>query len=530
MPGLSTADHRVSPPRIDIPRAYNAAHDLLERNLQAGRAQKTAFIDDAGSITYGELALRVNRFANALGALGIAQEQRIVVCMLDTIDWPIVFLGAIKAGVIPVAVNTLLTTADYEYMLRDSRARALVVSQALLPVLTPLLGDLPHLRHVIVAGEAAGDHLALADLLANATDRYDAADTTADDPCFWLYSSGSTGAPKGTVHAHSSLVYTAELFARPVIGIREDDVAFSAAKLFFAYGLGNGLTFPMSVGATTVLMAERPTPAAVFARLRKRQPTIFYGVPTLFAALLASPDLPRRGELAMRLCTSAGEALPADIGRRWTEHFGVEILDGIGSTEMLHVFISNRPGVVRYGTTGKPVPGYEVRLLDEQGHPVAQGEIGELQVSGPTAALAYWNNRDKTRSTFQGPWTRCGDKYSVDADGYYVYAGRSDDMLKVSGIYVSPVEVESALITHPAVLEAAVIGKSDEEQLIKPIAFVVLKSGYEPTDRLAGELQQHVKSRLAPFKYPRWIEFIDELPKTATGKIQRFRLRARVGA
>ncbi len=286
----------------------------------------------------------------------------------------------------------------------------------------------------------------------------------------------------------------------------------------------------MSVGATTVLMAERPTPAAVFARLRKRQPTIFYGVPTLFAALLASPDLPRRGELAMRLCTSAGEALPADIGRRWTEHFGVEILDGIGSTEMLHVFLSNSPGAVRYGTTGKPVPGYELRLLDEKGNPVAPGEMGELQVSGPTAALAYWNNREKTRATFQGAWTRCGDKYSVDADGYYVYAGRSDDMLKVSGIYVSPVEVESALITHPAVLEAAVIGKSDEEQLIKPIAFVVLKSGHEPTDSLAGELQQHVKSRLAPFKYPRWIEFIDELPKTATGKIQRFRLRARLGA
>jgi benzoate-CoA ligase len=472
----------------------------------------------------------VNRFANALRELGIEQEQRILICMLDTIDWPTVFLGAIKAGVVPVAVNTLLTTADYEYMLRDSRARALLVSPALLPVFAPLLGELPHLRHVIVAGGDPGEHRSLAQLLAAASDRYEPADTTADDACFWLYSSGSTGAPKGTVHAHSSLVTTAELFARPVIGIRENDVAFSAAKLFFAYGLGNGLTFPMSVGATTVLMAERPTPAAVFARLRKRQPTIFYGVPTLFAALLASPDLPRRGELAMRLCTSAGEALPADIGRRWTEHFGIEILDGIGSTEMLHVFLSNSPGAVRYGTTGKPVPGYELRLLDEKGNPVAPGEMGELQVSGPTAALAYWNNREKTRATFQGSWTRCGDKYSIDADGYYVYAGRSDDMLKVSGIYVSPVEVESALITHPAVLEAAVIGKSDEEQLVKPIAFVVLKSGHEPTDSLAGELQQHVKSRLAPFKYPRWIEFIDELPKTATGKIQRFRLRARLGA
>ncbi len=529
MPALSTADHRASPPRVEIPRNYNAAHDLIERNLQAGRADKTAFIDDAGSITYGELAKRVNRAANALVQLGIAQEQRVLMCMLDTVDWPTVFLGAIKAGIVPVAANTLLTTADYEYMLRDSRARALIVSSALLPALAPLLGKLPQLEHVIVAGGDAGAHRSLAQLLEAASDRFEAADTTSDDACFWLYSSGSTGAPKGTVHVHSSLIVTAELYARPVLGLREDDVVFSAAKLFFAYGLGNGLTFPMSVGATAVLMAERPTPAAVFKRLRERKPTVFYGVPTLFAALLASPDLPAKTDLKMRVCTSAGEALPADIGRRWTEHFGVEILDGIGSTEMLHIFISNRPGKVRYGTTGQPVPGYEMRLLDDQGQPVAAGEVGELQVSGPTAAMLYWNNREKTRSTFQGPWTRSGDKYSVDADGYYVYAGRSDDMLKVSGIYVSPVEVESALITHPAVLEAAVIGKSDEEQLVKPIAFVVLKSGHAPTDALALELQQHVKTRLAPYKYPRWIEFIEELPKTATGKIQRFKLRARIG-
>ena len=302
---------------------------------------------------------------------------------------------------------------------------------------------------------------------------------------------------------------------------------FSAAKLFFAYGLGNGLTFPLSVGATTVLMAERPTPQAVFARLRKHQPTIFYGVPTLFAALLASPELPARGELKMRCCTSAGEALPADIGRRWTEHFGVEILDGLGSTEMLHIFLSNRPGKVRYGTSGTPVPGYELRILGDDGKPVALGEVGELQISGPTAAMAYWNNREKSLHTFQGPWTRSGDKYSIDADGYYIYSGRTDDMLKVSGIYVSPIEVESALITHPAVLEAAVIGKEDDEHLIKPVAYVVLKSGRQPSDALAEELRQHVKSQLAPYKYPRWIEFIDELPKTATGKIQRFKLRAR---
>ncbi len=528
MPALSTADHRATPPRIEIARQYNAAHDLLERNLRAGRADKVAFVDDTDSITYGALARRVNRFANALEALGVEQEQRIMLCLLDTIDFPTVFLGAIKSGVVPVAANTLLTTNDYEYMLRDSRARALFVSAALLPTLAPLLDRMPHLRHVVVSGGDAGAHRALGDLLGTSAESFEAADTTCDDACFWLYSSGSTGAPKGTVHVHSSMIHTAELFARPILGLREDDLVFSAAKLFFAYGLGNGLTFPMSVGATTILMAERPVPASVFARLRKHQPTVFYAVPTLFAALLASPDLPKRGELRMRICTSAGEALPADIGRRWTEHFGVEILDGIGSTEMLHVFLTNRPGEVRYGTTGKPVPGYLLRLLDDQGEPVAQGEVGELQVSGPTAALCYWNNREKTRSTFQGPWTRCGDKYSVDADGYYVYAGRSDDMLKVGGIYVSPIEVESALITHAAVLEAAVIGKPDEERLVKPIAFVVLKPGNNASDGLAAELQQHVKSRLAPYKYPRWIEFVDELPKTATGKIQRFKLRDRV--
>jgi benzoate-CoA ligase len=324
---------------------------------------------------------------------------------------------------------------------------------------------------------------------------------------------------------HSSLISTAELYAWPILGIREDDVVFSAAKLFFAYGLGNGLTFPLSVGATTVLMAERPTPAAVFARLKKHQPTIFYGVPTLFAALLASPELPQRDELQVRLCTSAGEALPADIGRRWTEHFGVEILDGLGSTEMLHIFLSNRAANVHYGTSGTPVPGYELRVLGDDGHPVAQGQVGELQISGPTSAMAYWNNCQKSRDTFQGPWTRSGDKYSIDGEGFYVYAGRTDDMLKVSGIYVSPVEVESALITHPAVLEAAVIGKKDDAELIKPVAYVVLKAGCAASEGLAEELRQHVKSRLAPYKYPRWIEFIDELPKTATGKIQRFKLR-----
>jgi benzoate-CoA ligase len=276
-------------------------------------------------------------------------------------------------------------------------------------------------------------------------------------------------------------------------------------------------------------MAERPTPAAVFARLIRHQPTIFYGVPTLFGLLLASPDLPPRDQVRLRRCTSAGEALPADIGRRWTEHFGVEILDGLGSTELLHIFLSNRAGAVRYGTTGRPVPGYALRIVDDAGHPVAPGEVGELQIDGPTAAAMYWNQREKTRATFVGTWTRSGDKYSVNADGDYVYAGRTDDMLKVGGIYVSPIEVESSLVSHPAVLEAAVVGMGDPGGLVKPIAYVVLKSGRQPSQALAEELRAHVKAQLAPFKYPRWIEFVDELPKTATGKIQRFKLRAREG-
>jgi benzoate-CoA ligase len=318
---------------------------------------------------------------------------------------------------------------------------------------------------------------------------------------------------------------TAELYAKPVLGIREDDVVFSAAKLFFAYGLGNGLTFPLSVGATAVLMAERPTPAAVFARLAQHQPTIFYGVPTLFAALLANPDLPQRAELALRRCASAGEALPAEIGRRWTERFGVEILDGLGSTEMLHIFLSNRPGAVRYGTSGLPVPGYELRILGDDGEAVAAGQVGELQIKGPTAAMGYWNNRDKTRDTFQGTWTRSGDKYAIDADGYYVYSGRSDDMLKVGGIWCSPVEVESCLIAHPAVLEAAIVGHADDNSLIKPKAFVVLKQPGSGGSRLTEELMSLCKTTLAPYKYPRWVEYVTELPKTATGKIQRYKLR-----
>jgi len=526
MPQTSSADHRSSPPLIDIPRDYNAAHDLIQRNLDAGRGDKTAFIDDRGSYSYAELDRRSAQFANLLGDLGLEMEQRILLCLHDTIDFPTCFLGAIKAGVVPVAVNTLLARHDYEHMLRDSRARIAVVSAALLPLFEPLLEQMPFLDRIVVSAGDAGDENSLARLLGEQPGECEIAPTNSDDACFWLYSSGSTGAPKGTVHVHSSMIQTAELYARPTLGIGEDDVVFSAAKLFFAYGLGNGLSFPLAVGATAVLTAERPTPAAVFTRLREHKPSIFYGVPTLYAAMLADPGLPDREQLNLRRCVSAGEALPEEIGKRWSAHYGVDILDGIGSTEMLHIFLSNSPDDLRYGTTGRPVPGYEVRLVDENGEQPPADEPGELLICGPTAANGYWNNRAKSRATFQGPWTSSGDKYLRDADGYYVYAGRSDDMLKVSGIYVSPIEVESTLITHGAVLEAAVIGREDDDKLIKPLAFIVLKPGHEASDELAAELKSHVKSLLAPYKYPRWFEFIDDLPKTATGKIQRFKLRA----
>jgi benzoate-CoA ligase len=502
---------------MEIPRDYNAAVDLVERNLQAGRGGKAAFHDDRGSLNYAQLAERVNRFGSGLLAMGLRMEDRVLLAMHDTTDWPVAFLGAIRAGIIPVAVNTLLTTKDYEYMLADSRAKALVVSEALLPQFQPVLQKLPFLKHVIVAGSSFDD------VLAKGAPGLAPAPTTRDDACFWLYSSGSTGMPKGTVHAHSSMAQTAELYAKGVLGMKDSDVVFSAAKLFFAYGLGNSLSFVLHAGASAVLMAERPTPASVFKRLTEKKPTLFYGVPTLYAAMLADPGFPRKDALALRICVSAGEALPPQIAKSFKEKTGLDILDGIGSTEMLHIFLSNRPGDFRYGTTGKAVPGYELRLVDEQGNPVKQGELGELEISGPTSAMYYWNNRAKSRSTFVGAWTKSGDKYTQDADGFYAYGGRTDDMLKVSGIWVSPAEVEAVLVGHPAVLEAAVVGKEDEQKLVKPKAYVVLKPGSKASE---DELKAYVKEKLAPYKYPRWIEFANELPKTATGKIQRFKLRA----
>ncbi|MBP5991266.1 MAG: benzoate-CoA ligase family protein [Piscinibacter sp.] len=510
------------------PDLFNFAQHLL--GVNAARADKAAFIDDAGTLSYGELADRVKRLAAGLRALGLKREERVLLLMQDGNDWPVSFLGAMYAGVVPVAVNTLLTADDYAYMLEHSRAQAVLVSGALLPALTAALIKSDHeVQKVIVSRAVAPLHPAEVEFeafLAAQTPMAKPAATGADDPGFWLYSSGSTGRPKGTVHSHANPYWTAELYGKAILGLTERDVCFSAAKLFFAYGLGNALTFPMSVGATTLLMAERPTPDATFNRwtggVAGTKPTVFYGAPTGFAGMLASPNLPKKNEVALRLVSSAGEALPAEIGERFKAHFGVDIVDGIGSTEMLHIFISNRPDRVRYGSTGWPVPGYRIELRGDEGQPVPDGEPGDLYIHGPSAAMMYWGNRQKTRDTFQGGWTKSGDKYIRNADGSYTYGGRSDDMLKVSGIYVSPFEVEATLVQHPAVLEAAVIGVPDAEGLTKTKAFVVLKAGAEATD---AELKAFVKDKLAPYKYPRQIAFVADLPKTATGKIQRFKLR-----
>ena len=508
----------------DVPSLYNAATGLLDHNIAAGRADKPAYIDGRGAWTYAQLCDRVDRVAGLFQALGVEREQRVLLCLLDTIDFPAVFLGAIKAGVVPVVVNTLFGSDLYAFQLRDSRAQVAFVSDALAGKFEGLIDQCPDLKAVILTGDGPGQ---LDSLLESGSPLNQAAATHRDEPAFWLYTSGSTGDPKGVVHSHASLQLTADLYGKPVAGFCENDTVFSVAKMFFAYGLGNSLTFPLSVGATTVLLEGRQTPEVCSRIICEYGVTMLTAAPTFFAALLDYPDCPTK-EQAPRLrgCTSAGEALPETIAERFLDRFGVWIMDGLGSTEMLHIFISQLPDAKKAGCTGKPVPGYEARLIDDSGAIAGDGVIGELQVRGPTAALCYWNNRPKTVRTFLGEWTRTGDKYVRDREGFYRYSGRSDDMLKVSGIYVSPFDVEEALVGHDAVLEAAVVGWADKDGLIKPKAFVVRAMGVEHSDEdLEIMLRAHVKAIVAPHAYPRWIEFIAELPKTATGKIQRFRLR-----
>ncbi len=510
---------------MDLPETFNAVSLFVDAHITQGRAERPAIYYEGQVLTYADVYHGVNRAGNLLLKLGVEREQRVLILMPDSPEWIYAFWGAMKIGAVPIPVNTNLKSADYQYILQDSRARVLVTHESLVANVEAVHSQLTHLRHIVVVGATEAGQLSFSDLFNAAADELEAAPTHKDEPAFWLYSSGTTGFPKGAVHLHHDPVYVADHYGKEVLKNTADDRHFSVAKLFFAYGIGNGLFFPFRVGGSVILDPQRPDPKRILELIQRYKPSLFFSVPTNYNALLQIPDKEKYDLSSIRFCVSAGEALPAEIWNRWHAAFGLEILDGIGSTEILHIFLTNLPGQCLPGSSGKPVPGYEMRLLDDDGLPVPQGEVGNLWVKGDSTMAYYWNKHEKTKETLSGDWIRTGDKYHQDENGFYWYDGRSDDMIKAGGQWVSPVEVEGALLGHPAVLECGVVGQMDKDELVKPKAFVALKPGYTPSEALADDMKNFVKTRIAPFKYPRWIEFISELPKTATGKIQRFKLR-----
>lgn len=518
----------MSGPVVDLPERMNAASILVDDNVEAGRGEKTAIYDtdDDSTFTYNQVLTMTNRTGNALKDLGVRMEERVMLLLPDSPELVCSFLGAIKIGAVPFPANTLVTPRGCEYMLNDSRARVLVVSEPLLALIDPIRDKLRYLRQIIVVGRASSDHLSYDELVGAASAELAPEMMHKDDACFWLYSSGTTGRPKGVVHLQHDMIVCADLYARSTLDINENDRTFSIAKLFFAYGLGNGLYFPFRVGATTILYSGKPDPVKFFEIVQTYKPTLLFGVPTAYAGMLAVEDAEERFDTgSLRLCVSAGEALPPALFERWKKRFNVEILDGIGSTEIAHIFITNRQGRVKPGSSGEIVPGYEARIIDKDGQDVPTGEIGDLLVKGDSICSCYWNKHEQTKETIDGHWIRTGDKYFQDEDGYFWYQGRSDDMLKVGGIWVSPVEIENALMEHPAVLESAVVGVADKEDLVKPKAYIILNKEAQGSEALAAALQKFVKERIGVYKYPRWIEFVTELPKTATGKTQRYKLK-----